>query len=173
MAESKSLLKHTTVSIPLEAAWNAWTTSEGVTGFLAPKANVEARQGGLYELYFDLKAPKGFQGTEGCRVLTLDLQKRLGFEFLAPARFPNARRVRTRVDVLFKEVLKGGLVRVDLVHSGLNEGEEWDECYEFFGWSWDLALGRFQYRSSHGPVDWSHPYLPQGVSSEPPRKLGT
>ncbi len=171
LAEARSLSKHTTTSVSLDIAWKAWTTQDGVTSFFAPKANVDARQGGLYELFFDLKAPRGFQGTEGCKILTIEPSKRLSFEFLAPPQFPNVRRVRTRVDVLFDEVLNGGLVRVDLIHSGFVEGEEWDESYEFFSWSWDLVLGRFQYRLSQGSIDWNHPYIPQGVATEPQRKL--
>ena len=89
---------------------------------------------GFYELFFDLKAPRGFQGTEGCRVLSINPPRSLAFEFLAPPQFPNVRRVRTRVDVLFEEVLSGGLVKVSLAHSGFVEGEEWDECFDFFSW---------------------------------------
>jgi len=170
-AATRLVRKHSVVSIPPETAWKTWTTIEGVTSFFAPKANVDAKIGGPYELFFDLKAPKGFQGTEGCRVLRLEPPKNLTFEFIAPPQFPNVRRVRTRVDVLFDEVLKGGLVKVSLVHSGFVEGEEWDESFDFFSWSWELVLGRFQHRFSVRPIDWNHPYFPSGVSAHPQRKL--
>ena len=101
----------------------------------------------------------------------IDAQKNLAFEFLAPPQFPNARRVPTRVDVKFEEVLSGGLVKVSLVHSGFREGEEWDECLDFFNWSWDLVLGRFQYTFPNGPLDWNRPYVPQRLAARPPRKL--
>jgi hypothetical protein len=103
--------------------------------------------------------------------LGVDSQKNLAFEFLAPPQFPNARRVHTRVDVKFEEVLNGGLVKVGLVHSGFREGEEWDECLDFFNWSWDLVLGRFRYTFPNGPVDWNHPYVPQELAGRPQRKL--
>ena len=163
--------KQTVASTSLETAWQNWTTTEGVTSFFAPKANVEAKVGGPYELSFEPKAPRGFQGTEGCRVLGVSPPKNLAFEFLAPPQFPNVRRIRTRVDVILGEVLKGGLVKVDLLHSGFVEGEEWDECFDFFSWSWDLVLGRFQHRFSRGPIDWSNPYMPRGVAPRPQRKL--
>jgi uncharacterized protein YndB with AHSA1/START domain len=165
------LRKETVTSVSLESAWKTWTTAEGVTSFFAPKVNIDPRVGGPYELFFDLKAPRGFQGTEGCKVLGVDAQKNLAFEFLAPPQFPNARRVHTRVDVKFEEVLNGGLVKVSLVHSGFREGEEWDECLDFFNWSWDLVLGRFGYTFLNGPVDWNHPYVPQGLTGHPRRKL--
>ncbi len=158
-------------SVPVETAWKTWTTVEGVTSFFAPKANVEARAGGPYELFFELKAPRGFQGTEGCRVLSVDPLKTLVFEFLAPPQFPNVRRVKTRVDLLLQPVLGGGLAKATVVHSGFTEGEEWDECFDFFNWSWELVLGRFQHLFRAGPVDWNHPYFPQGVAPRPQRKL--
>jgi uncharacterized protein YndB with AHSA1/START domain len=168
---TRTLAKQVVTSVPLEIAWNTWTTDEGIKSFFAPKTNVDLRQGGPFELFFDLKAPRGFQGTEGCKVLGVDVQKSLAFEFLAPPQFPNVRRVHTRVDLVFENVLSGGLVKVKMAHSGFQEGEEWDECYDFFNWSWDLVLGRFQSRFYNGPIDWSHPYMPQGVAPRPQRKL--
>jgi hypothetical protein len=103
--------------------------------------------------------------------LALEPQKHLAFEFIAPPQFPNVRRLRTRVDVTFGEVAKGGVVKLDLTHSGFNEGEEWDEFFEFCNWNWDLVLGRFQYRFSVGPIDWNNPYIPHGISARPGRKL--
>ena len=168
---ARILRKQTVASISAETAWKTWTTTEGVTGFFAPKANIEARVGGRYELLFDLKAPRGFQGTEGCKVLSIDPPRYLAFEFLAPPEFPNVRRILTRVDLVLENVLGGGLIKTNITHSGFLEGEEWDESFEFFNWDWDLVLGRFQYRSYAGPIDWSHPYIPPGTGSSPLRKL--
>jgi uncharacterized protein YndB with AHSA1/START domain len=168
---SNVIRKETITTATLENAWKAWTAAEGVTSFFVPKANIEPVVGGRYELFSSLKAPKGFQGTEGCKILALEPQKHLAFEFIAPPQFPNVRRLRTRVDVTFGEVSKGGVVKLDLVHSGFLEGEEWDEYFEFSHWNWDLVLGRFQHRFSVAPIDWNNPYVPHGISARPERKL--
>jgi uncharacterized protein YndB with AHSA1/START domain len=168
---SKVIRKETITTAALEDAWKSWTTVEGVTSFFVPKANIEPVVAGRYELFSSLKAPKGFQGTEGCKVLTLESLKRLAFEFIAPPQFPNVRRLCTRVDVTFGEVAKGGVVKLDLAHSGFQEGEEWDEYFEFSDWNWDLVLGRFQYRFSVRPIDWNNPYVPHGITARPERKL--
>ena len=168
---SKVIRKEAITTANVEDAWKAWTTVEGVTSFFVPKANIELVVGGRYELFSSQKAPKGFQGTEGCKVLALETLKHLAFEFIAPPQFPNVRRLRTRVDVTFGEVAKGGVVKLDLVHSGFLEGEEWDGFFEFSNWNWDLVLGRFQYRFSVGPIDWNIPYIPHGISARPDRKL--
>ncbi len=170
-SQTKVLRKEAVLTVPLLEVWKAWTTSEGVVTFFAPKANVQLEIGGPYELLFDLKAPHGFQGTEGCKVLGFDLVRSLAFDFIAPPQFPNVRRLRTRLDLRFEEVQKGGIVKVSLAHSGFLEGEEWDESFDFFTWSWDLVLGRLQHRFSAGPVDWRDPYTPPGVRPVPERKI--
>lgn len=171
MDSSKIIRKEAITTATLEDAWKAWTTVEGVTSFFVPKAIIEPMVGGRYELFSSLKAPKGFQGTEGCKILTLEPLKHLAFDFIAPPQFPNVRRLRTRIDLTFGQVGKGGVVKLDLVHSGFQEGEEWDEFFEFCSWNWDLVLGRFQYRFSVGPIDWNNPYIPHGISARPERKL--
>jgi hypothetical protein len=168
---SKIIRKQAITTAALDDAWKAWTTVEGVTSFFVPKAIVEPVVGGRYELFSSLKAPKGFQGTEGCKVLNFESLKHLAFEFIAPPQFPNVRRLRTRVDVMFDQVVKGGVVKIDLVHSGFLEGEEWDEFFEFSNWNWDLVLGRFQYRFAGGRIDWNNPYFPAGIPARPERKL--
>ena len=167
----KTLRKQTVGSATPEAAWQTWTTPEGVTSFFAPKANIEPKVGGRYELLFDLKAPRGFQGTDGCILLGFDPPNALAFQFLPPPEFPNARRIQTRVDVFLEQVLGGGLTKFNITHSGFLEGEEWDECFEFFNWNWDVVLGRLQHRFNAGPVDWNNPYMPPGIGNRPQRKL--
>src|SRR5437867_12994083 len=116
-ASSRVIQKQTVTSVPLETAWQSWTTSEGVTSFFAPQANIEPKVRGFYELFFDLKAQRGFQGTDGCRVLGIDHPRSLALEFLALSQFPNVRSVRTRVDVPVEDVQSGGLVEVSLAHT--------------------------------------------------------
>src|SRR2546428_4957598 len=124
---SKVIRKETITTATVEDAWKAWTTVEGVTGFFVPKANIETVVGGRYELFSSLKAPKGFQGTEGCKVLAIEPRKHLAFEFIAPPQFPNVRRLRTRVDITVGDVAKGGDLKLELVHSCFLEGYELDE----------------------------------------------
>jgi hypothetical protein len=148
-----------------------WTTVEGVTSFFAPKANIELKVGGMYELYFEPEAPIGFQGIEGCKILELIPQTHFAFEFIAPPQFPNVRRLKTQVSLGFDQVQKAALNRVRLKHTGFLAGEEWDAAYSFFSWSWDLVLARFQQRFSTGPIDWKKPYRPMWLPPFPERKI--
>jgi len=57
--------KEVRVKAPLEAVWQAWTTTEGIKSFFAPDAHVEARVDGPFEIYFNPLAQPGMKGADG------------------------------------------------------------------------------------------------------------
>ena len=63
-----------TIDIPasLDSVWWAWTTVEGITSFFAPRARIDFRIGGVYELYFRDDQPPGSQGSEGVKILSYE-----------------------------------------------------------------------------------------------------
>ena len=148
----------------VEKVWKAWTTSEGATTFFAPKARIELTPGGSYELYFDLQAPRGSRGGEGCRVLSFLPLEMLSFEWNAPPEFPEVRKQQTQEHtwvVLQFYPLAQGQTRVRLTHLGWMEGEEWEKVFQYFLRAWDIVLGRLVHMFSTGePIDWKNPYSP-------------
>lgn len=156
--DQKILRKEAITSAPIADVWTVWTTNDGITSFLAPKANIKLELQGPYEILFDPEAPLGFKGTEGCQILGIDPMKTLSVEWKAPPQFPNVRRQKTRVDIFFERA--EALTKVRIAHSGWQEGEEWDAAYEFFDHTWNLDLARMQQRLSSGPIDWKKPYVP-------------
>ena len=62
--------KEVVVNASVNNVWEVWTTSKGAITFFAPKANIQLSRGGAYEMFFNLKAPKGSQGGEGLKVLS-------------------------------------------------------------------------------------------------------
>jgi uncharacterized protein YndB with AHSA1/START domain len=165
--DPKILRKETITSTSLAEVWAVWTTSEGITSFMAPKANIKLEDNGAYEIFFDPEAPLGFRGTEGCKILGVEQTKTLSVEWKAPPQFPNVRRQKTRVDIHFARV--EAVTKVSVEHSGWREGEEWDEAYEFFDRAWDLDLARMQQRFSSGPIDWKKPYIPAWIGQREQR----
>jgi len=155
--------KEVRVNASVEKVWKAWTTNNGATMFFAPKAKIELTPGGRYELYFDLEAPKGSQGGEGCRVLSFLPMEMLSFEWNAPPEFPGVRRQQmqkhTWVIVQFYSLAKDE-TRVRLTHLGWREAEEWEKVFQYFLRAWDVVLGRLERMFSVGPIDWGNPYSP-------------
>ena len=152
------LKKEIVVAAPLAAVWRAWTTTEGVTSFAPPKADIELRVGGSYEWYFQPDAPEGSRGSEGCKVLSYLPMKMLSFSWNAPPSIPELRDagVKTHVVVALSE-LGGGRVNVTLSQLGFGEGEPWDRYYSYFDKAWPWVLAELQKRfgpsASPSPTD--------------------
>src|SRR5438309_4453679 len=102
--DPKILRKEAITSALIADVWTIWTTNEGITSFLAPKANIKLEDQGPYEIFFDPEAPLGFRGTEGCKILRPDQMKTLSVEWKALHQFPNVRRQKTQVDIYFTRV---------------------------------------------------------------------
>jgi uncharacterized protein YndB with AHSA1/START domain len=156
---AREIRKEARVPAAVPEVWAAWTTAEGAMTFFAPRARIEARPGGRYELLFNLDAPPGSQGSEGVKVLECRPESRLVFEWNAPPEFPTIRGQLTRVVVELQPAGEHGTL-VRLAHGGWQEGAEWDQVYAYFVAAWHIVLGRLQYRFAKGPIDWSNPYRP-------------
>lgn len=133
--------KEVSVSASLADVWHAWTTTEGVTSFGPPQADVELRVGGKYEWYFLPDAPAGSRGGEGCTVLSYLPMKMLSFTWNAPPSIPKLRDAgaRTHVVIEFEQTPKGR-VRVTLSQLGFGQGEAWDRYYAYFDRAWGMVL---------------------------------
>ena len=145
------------VAAPIEQVWEAWTTSAGAESFFAPRARVEARPGGRYEMLFLLDAPPGGQGSEGMIVLAVQAPRLLAFTWNAPPHLPQARGQMTHV-VIRLAPAGDGATRVTLRHDGWGEGGEWDAAFAYFERAWNrTVLPRLRHRFAVGPVDWADP----------------
>ena len=92
-APPRDLRKEVVVAAPVADVWAAWTTNEGVRTFFAPGSNVELARGGAYEILFSPDAPAGSRGAEGLHVLAFVPNEMLAFEWSAPPKFPEIRKL--------------------------------------------------------------------------------
>ena len=147
------LEKEVIVTARIEQVWSAWTTSEGMAAFFAPKSNIDLAIGGAFELYTQPDAPEGSRGCEGCTVLSYDLMQMLSFSWNAPPSIPGLRdaSIRSHV-VLYFDDLHDGRVKVTLRHLGFGEGEDWDKCLAYFDRAWPYVLNNLQEKIADVPV---------------------
>jgi predicted enzyme related to lactoylglutathione lyase/uncharacterized protein YndB with AHSA1/START domain len=147
---------HATVTVPVAPmrAWNQWMSAEAVRGWLGAEANIEARIGGAWELFFMLDNPVGTRGGEGVRVLSFLPGRMISFTWNAPPEQPLTRPLHTWVVLRFNEV-EGG-TRVDLHHTGwpasgwtdAGEGRPespWPETFAYFEAAWPRLMMAFQH----------------------------
>lgn len=157
---ARQLHKAVTVHASPRAAFDAWTTEEGMVSFLAPKARVELVPGGAYEPRFDPGAAEGEPGGEGLQVLAYVPGHFLAVSWNAPPEFPTVRKTGTCWVVVAFSPRPNDRTHVDLWHLGWGSGREWDLAYEYFQTAWDSVLFRLAERFTTGPMDWAHPVRP-------------
>ena len=155
LAQERAIDKQVRVKAPVDAVWQAWTTTEGVKSFFAPDARVEARVDGPFELYMNPYAPPGLKGADDMRFLAIQDKKMITFTWNAPPHLPEARAQRTYVTVRLKPV-GDNETEVSLHHGGWGDGGQWDQAYAYFDKAWGNVLANLQKRFAEGkPYDWT------------------
>lgn len=135
------LTKEVELSANVETVWRAWTASDQVAQWFAPAAEVEARVGGKYEVYF-YPANRDIMSTKGCTVLELERPKRLAFNWKGPDQFTETMNVPGRLTVVEVTLRTGGGdgTTVVLLHRGWGEGEAWETARQWHERAWDDVL---------------------------------
>lgn len=146
-SHERLLQKEAIINASASEIFNAWTTSEGIATFFAKQSNVELRIGGPYELYMKLDNPPGKRGAEGCKILSYLPNKMLSFEWNAPPKIPTLRDAGELTSVVLQfDELSVNQTKVTLTQLGWGEGEDWDECYNYFDNAWSHVLNNLTKR---------------------------
>lgn len=125
-------------------AFEFFTVNKHLEKWLTNMANVEAKIGGKYELFWNPE-DKENDSTIGCKVLALAEGRFLCFEWKGPKRFKrfmNDVRPLTNVMVFYVPTPEG--TEVHLLHTGWRETAEWEEARQWFDKAWAMALSELQ-----------------------------
>jgi uncharacterized protein YndB with AHSA1/START domain len=162
----RSIVLEAIIDAPPSRVFELWTTPAEIPRFFAPKAVIEPRLGGKYEMIFDPETdPLGDDsGTRGARILRYEPGRSLSFEWTGftrtgrnpqgPVAWPeqrNHRPIATWIDVRFAPV-KGqpNRTRVHLEEHGFGRGGKWEQAVPYFWKNWSLILGRLGAYCSRG-----------------------
>lgn len=132
------------VPIPPEEAFPWFTDPRRLEAWLTVRADVEARVGGLYQLFWDPERPSD-DSTIGCRITAFLPSRLLAFQWRSPKQFKrivNGADPLTHVVVSLFPESEGTLVH--LLHSGWRSAPEWDEAREWQERTWRVALARLE-----------------------------
>ncbi len=143
VVNERSLHKEVLVPSPIERVWWGWTTSEGMASWWAKESWIDLKIGGPYELYFLLDQPRGWQGGEGCRVLSYLPPEMLSFSWNFPPEIPEIRFEHTWVVLRFVRVARSE-TRVVFDQLGWKEGPAWDAGWKYFDQAWGRVLERLR-----------------------------
>ena len=146
--ESEKMLR-VEITVPASRAdvWDAFSTSEGLSTWLAPNSVVDLKPGGDWMVHF----PDGSTG--GGTIVSFVPQKEIVISALAPDKFPTVRAQRTTARFQLEDHGTGTLVR--LTQPGWKDGDEWDRAYEYLTAGNAQLLATLHRRFVSGPIDWS------------------
>jgi len=144
------------IPAPIEEVWHAFTTEEGVVTFFAPECKIDLRPGGAYEMYFDLDAPAGLRGGEGCVILAIEPLVMLSLTWNAPPEIPMIRNQRTHVTIRF-ESFSATQTWINLRHDGWGVSADWQTARRYFRRAWGkVVIPRLLERFTSGPINWNN-----------------
>lgn len=135
-----------TLHCPTHVAFRHFVEPALLESWLTEKAQVEPRQGGRYELFWDLDDPER-DSTLGCTITAYQENELLAFNWKGPTQFKgfmNDAAPPTHVTVAL--VPRDGDTVVHLVHSGWGSSQHWQEARAYFERAWGTALSKLTER---------------------------
>jgi uncharacterized protein YndB with AHSA1/START domain len=142
----RALVIELTIPAPRAEVWKAFTTSGGLSTWLAPDVTVDLRPGGDWLVHFP-------GSTGGGTILSFVPEQELVISALAPDKFPTVRAARTRAAFHFES--RGNTTIVRLTQTGWQDGAEWDRAYEYLAAGNAQLLATLHRRFVNGPIDWA------------------
>jgi uncharacterized protein YndB with AHSA1/START domain len=122
-----------TFKAPVARVWSAFTKKDEVEAWMTPLAEIDLRAGGAFRTHYDKKAKIGDPGTAVQRILTVEPERILAFQSIAPENAPPFVRVACQAwSILYFEPAEGGATRITLTGVNYGEGPEWDQAFKFF-----------------------------------------
>jgi uncharacterized protein YndB with AHSA1/START domain len=144
--EPQKLVIEVEVPAPMTEVWRAFSTSDGLSTWLAPNCEVDLRAGGEWTVHF----PGGSTG--GGTIVSFVPEKEMVIAALAPDQFPHVRADRTRASFQFET--HGNATIVRLTQTGWKEGAEWTRAYEYLLAGNAQLMAALHHRFVDGPIDW-------------------
>lgn len=130
-----------------ETAFSYFSDNQLLQQWLAPKADVEMKPGGKYELFWSPDdRDKTNNSTYGCKVLAVDTPNYFNIEWRGNKdhkSFMNNVRPLTNVTVVFTPIT-ASQTKVSLLHTGWREGKNWDSAFAFFEKAWANAFRQLE-----------------------------
>ena len=123
----------------IDKVWNSWTSEEETTNWLASRARVVFEEKKPYEFFWDDDPEK--DSTIGCRLLAIDIRKRLSFEWQGKTEFLDMfcePYEKTVIDVFFVE--NENFVKVKVIQEETRDLLKWKEYDEWMSDAWAYAL---------------------------------
>ncbi|GAM99593.1 hypothetical protein U91I_03247 [alpha proteobacterium U9-1i] len=141
---------------PVAEVWPLFSTSAGLSSWMAPVAAIDLRVGGMMEASYSRGARPGDAGNILNRVLSYLPERMISIAIeRAPPNFPHADEARTLWTVIELEPYAENVTRVRVIMLGYDEGEAFDVLARHFNAGNTWTLEKLYERVANGPENWA------------------
>jgi uncharacterized protein YndB with AHSA1/START domain len=131
------------IDCSIKVAFKYFTVNELLENWLTEKADINPKQGGKYELFWDPNN-KEINSTRGCKITGIEKDKFISFNWKGPVDFQsfmNFNDPLTHVIVFFSSDDKDpNKTNIHLFHTGWRNDENWQKARDYFKNAWLKAL---------------------------------
>lgn len=154
---ARTLCHEAVLPAPPDEVWRLFSTTEGLSSWVAPVAAIDLRIGGIWEASYRMDAHLGDQGNIRNRVLSYLPQRMLSIAVdSAPPGFPHPELIQRVWTVIELEPAGEGRTRVRVSMLGYGEGADYDELYAMFDQGNALTLRKLAERVRNGRTNWQN-----------------
>lgn len=152
---TRTLCHETVVPASTDTVWRLFSTTDGLSSWVAPVAAIDLRVGGIWEASYRADAKPGDRDNIRNRVLSYLPQRMLSIAVdTPPPGFPHPELVQTVWTVIELEPAGKGQTRVRVSMLGYGESTEFDELYALFDHGNALTLCKLDERVRSGRTSW-------------------
>lgn len=127
------IVSEAVIDAPVDSVWAAWTTSEGLRSWLAPRADIGLRVGGLMRANYSPTGVLGDRSTIENEVLSFDPRRMLSIRVAkAPDDFPFGNAILHMWTVIYFEESGAERTRLRVVSLGFRPDDESQRMRAFF-----------------------------------------
>ncbi|NBI27448.1 SRPBCC family protein [Chengkuizengella marina] len=140
----------TFINSSIELIWRAWTESDRITKWFAPAAEIQLKNYGKYELYFD-PTNKNSMSTIGCKLLDYEEPSFLEFQWKGPDEFNDVMNDEKELTIVKISLLpyENG-TKLILEHTGWGTTDGWIKAKNWHIKAWEQALSSLKSNMESG-----------------------
>ncbi|MEM7201099.1 MAG: SRPBCC domain-containing protein [Planctomycetota bacterium] len=133
-AKERILVQEAWFEAPIEAVWQAYTTSDGWTAWASPKAEIDLRVGGLVRTHYDKAAAIGDPGTNTLTIVNYVPHQLLTLRADLRANWPEILKqdADNLTNPILFEAIAPKLTRVMSYGVGYRDAPEYDKLLSMF-----------------------------------------
>jgi len=138
---NEPIVSEAIINAPVQEVWRLWTTGEGMQSWMAARADIDLRVGGLMRTRYADDGPLGDDKTIVNRILSFERERMLSIQVQTPpADFPWKQAVGDMWTVIYFQPLEPGMTNVRVVGMGFGNDEDSRKMREHFarGNAWTL-----------------------------------